>query len=115
MSTASFYRTVAAGLDGLAADLDECASSGLQPAGDNLPSALDGDATTTLQTEYDAAADGARRGAATLRAAADWARREAARIEAAAVAAPAATAAAEAAAAPTESPDTAMAPPPVFF
>ncbi len=112
MATASFYRTVAAGLDGLAADLDECASSGLQPTGDNLPSALAGDATAPLQTEYDAAAAGARRGAGTLRAAADWARREAARIEAAAAAA---ASAAGAAAAPIESPDTAVGPPPVFF
>ena len=100
MASAWFYRSVAADLDGLAAELDTCASSVLEPGRQELPEALDGGATSFLQSEYGAAAANVRSSAGTLRSAASWARGEAARIEAAeaAAAAAAAEAAAQAAA-----------------
>ncbi|MDH3498677.1 MAG: hypothetical protein OEM97_01010 [Acidimicrobiia bacterium] len=94
MPTASFYRSVAADLEGLAFELDSCASHVLDPARDQLPASLDGGATEFLQGEYASAADDLRASAGTLRGAASWARGEAARIEVAEAAAAAAAASA---------------------
>lgn len=81
MASAWFYCAVAANLDELAAELDDCATSGLA-AGDSLRTVLDCPVTELLQSEYHTAAAGAHRGAGALRSAADWARAEAVRAEA---------------------------------